>query len=64
MEAVAAVEDRRARTRMHRAAIGSHKGDAAVLAVEDDLVVAHVGRAEDGAIVLIVEDTKAPPPAA
>ena len=45
---------------MHRPTIGGHEGDAAVGAIEDDLVVAHVGGADDGAIVLVVKDAEAP----
>eukprot|EP00966_Prymnesium_polylepis_P257630 5951747-Prymnesium_polylepis.1 len=59
-ERVATNEDRRARHRMHLAAVGGAEGEAAVVTVEDALVVAHVGRADDDAQVVVVEDAEAP----
>ena len=60
VEGIASREDRGACAAMHGAAVGGHERHAPVLPIEDHLVVAHVGRADDGAIVLVVEDAKAP----
>jgi len=45
---------------VHGGAVRPHKRDAPPDAIKDDLVVAHVGRANHGAVVLIVKDAEAP----
>ena len=60
IERVAALEQRRVLPVVHRAAVRGSKSKPAVCAVEDDLVVAHVDGADDGAVVLVIENTEAP----
>ena len=45
---------------MELCAVGGHPPDAAVDAIEDHFVVSHVGAADDGAVVLVIEDAEAP----
>ena len=49
---------------VHGAAVGGDEGDSPVGSVKDDLVIAHVGRADHGAVVLVIEDAEAPHAAA
>lgn len=60
VEAVTADKLARQRSRMHRVAVSRHESHAVVRAVEDDFVVAHACAADDGAIMLVVEDAEAP----
>jgi hypothetical protein len=45
---------------MHLRAIGRKEADAPAPPIEDDFVVAHVGRADDRTVVLVVEDAETP----
>ena len=58
-EGVAADQIRRRRAVVDGDAIRRHEGDAAARAIEDDVVVAHVRRADHRAVVLVVEDAEA-----